>query len=336
MRRVALIAVIVCGLASVAAGDGDATWDGSYERAKRDGNEMCPVGSEPIVVSGGKFSIPWNLEVNHKRFHVGQITASVRPSGFVEGLEPKLIDPVSADALAELAPLGYTALGLRNIAGALKVKLTSKDDKRHLELRGGMCEMEWAAPLRREKVVKPAEVKAPPPLAAGAAKWDATFKNISGFRQDWRCPLDFANVVVKQGRFSLPWRVDARDHDGNDWGPMALGQIDGSIAANGKVKLRPWFSVSELPPEVAAGLDKKEATLEYVSGLVPTMTFTTSSGSRTSKLAFGKSCEYEFEDARTFKPGRSQAPSKSRRECRNDWDCASEKCEHGKCVVDDE
>jgi hypothetical protein len=34
---------------------------------------------------------------------------------------------------------------------------------------------------------------------------------------------------------------------------MTLGQIDVNVAASGKVTLRTWFSIAELPPEMATG-----------------------------------------------------------------------------------
>ena len=154
--------------------------------------------------------------------------------------------------------------------------------------------------------------------------------------------------MVKTGRFSIPWSVDAVDGRGRDYGEVALGQIDGSIAASGTVVLRTWFSVHELPPELADGRKPSEATLAYVRALAPTMTFTAKGGARRAHLAFGKQCQYDIEDAVTIarKKGRSTSTSSTRSdkprpkagngmECSSDYDCASNDCEDDRCTNGD-
>jgi hypothetical protein len=84
----------------------------------------------------------------------------------------------------------------------------------------------------------------------------------------------------------MPYTVSARSGRGVAYGDMTLSQLDGSIAADGKVTLCPWFSVSELPPEITDGRKPSEASLDYLRAFASTlaMTFTANGDARYAKL----------------------------------------------------
>src|SRR6187431_627441 len=103
---------------------------------------------------------------------------------------------------------------------------------------------------------------------------------------------EFKTLVVSHGRFTMPYTISARSGRGIDYGETTLGKIDGSIAANGKVTLRPWFSMRELPPEITDGREPSEATLDYVRAFASTltMTFTTNGAARYATLSVDNAC----------------------------------------------
>jgi hypothetical protein len=90
---------------------------------------------------------------------------------------------------------------------------------------------------------------------SGAAKWDATYSVSSGLSQDWRCPRKLESLVVAKGKFSIPWAVDARGDAG-----YPVGTIDGVIAADGKVTLRPSITVDSLPASVTSHFETKKTS----------------------------------------------------------------------------
>jgi hypothetical protein len=303
LRQLVVVGTVVCGLVGAAAAEGDASWDGRYEHTSGGGNEKCP-DAVTVVVSGGTFSFPWNVRLTDRVYRVGTIAGSVRPSGFAV-FKATLVDPLPRETQAALEDAGDTVEMLQTLASGMEL-VFSASGGRGFELTSGMCYASWssgaAQPGKHGVAGKPAKaagkpVKPPPPLGAGAPKWDATYGTVEHVTDAWWCPNydGFGSVVVKKGRFSLPWHVDGVDGHGRDWGEITLGQIVGSIAASGAVKLRPWFAVSELPPELVDGRDAKEATLAYVKAHTPTMTFTTVAGRRHTHLAFGKACSYDLE-----------------------------------------
>ena len=287
----------MCGLAGAAVAEGDASWDGHYEHTNRGGDEKCP-DPVPVVVSGGAFSFAWNVRLGDRVYHVGTIAGSVRPSGLAV-FKATVFSPLAHDTQAALEDAGDTVEELTAFAGEMSIAFSANGD-RPIDLESGMCYSRWSGGAAVGKPAKAAArpSKPPPLLAAGSPKWDATYGTLGHDTDAWWCPKydGFARLVVKKGRFSLPWHVDAIDGRGHDWGgEIALGQIDGSIAASGAVKLRPRFAVSELPPELVGGRDAKEATLAYVKAHAPTMKLTTVSGTRHMHLAFGKACSYDLE-----------------------------------------
>ena len=123
---------------------------------------------------------------------------------------------------------------------------------------------------------------APPLPASGSSKWDTTYGLGIVYTQDWRCPVDkeAKTLVVKHGRFSLPWFLSTDLADGREYQDVQIGHLDGVIAEDGKVTLRYVWTVDKLPPEVLEAIkyDKGHGTLEYVNTLVPEMTFISDAG----------------------------------------------------------
>ena len=118
--------------------------------------------------------------------------------------------------------------------------------------------------------------------AKGSAKWDSTYGLGIVYTQDWRCPIieKSKQLVVKDGKFSLPWYLSTDLSDGQKYESMEIGHLDGVIADDGKVTLRYTWTVDKLPPEVleATKYDKGHQTLEYINTLKGEMSFTSSSG----------------------------------------------------------
>jgi len=302
LARLAISAfVLTCAWRGVAIADGDAKWDGTYATDAGGGSELCPEASASVVVSSGTFSIVWNIKAGDRLVRVGRLDGAVRETGFVV-VKATLFDPLASTTRTALADMGDTPDELRTIGGEMKIVFTSDDTARTINLTSGNCYARWVAAGGEKKTTTATSsakstksvVKAPPALAAGSPKWDSTYVLNTDSANDWRCPdADaFKQLIVKKGRFSFPWRIEANDER---FGKVAIGQVDGSISASGAVKLRSWFTVTELPPELADG--HNEATLAHVRTLVPTMKFAYTNGARQTKLSFGKLCAYELEDA---------------------------------------
>lgn len=151
--------------------------------------------------------------------------------------------------------------------------------------------------------------KAPdtPLPAKGSPKWDATYGLGIFYTSDWRCPVDrgVKQLVVKNGRFSMPWLLSTDLSDGQKYEDMAIGHIDGVIGDDGKVTLRYVWTVDKLPPEVLEAIkyDKGHGTLEYINTLKGDMKFTSNSGKMnpngqglSAKLTFNNdtTCEYNY------------------------------------------
>ena len=332
----------------------DVSWDGTYVHEQRGGNELCPYNSPPVVVKNGKFSITWNLRTGDDRaYHVGVIEGTVRDSGMAI-ITAKVLDPMPAETLAVLKRMDDTVAMLHELADKMVVRFHARSE-RTIEINSGICSGRWnggAAPVAAKgaapgaKPADPTRVKPAPPLAAGASAWDASYDHTSHYANDWRCPKGTDKLIVKQGRFSIPWTVSAVSGRGQSFGDMTIGSLDGSIAASGKVKLRSAFSYSELPPEIADGRKPELATFDYVRALPPTMTFSKDGAARFAKLTFGKDCEYAFETTATFakKRGRTTSspskPSKPSRssgkpngaKCYFNSECESNDCDDDRCV----
>jgi hypothetical protein len=147
MRRTPLIATVgmaICVLGRLAAADGDATWDGSYEHLSGGGNELCPDSSETVVVSGGNFSIPWNIKLQSKLFHVGLIAGSVRASGYAK-FKATLLDPLPAGVIAALRAVDDSPEQLEKIASEMRLTFVARQ-KRNIQLSSGVCYAGWDAP----------------------------------------------------------------------------------------------------------------------------------------------------------------------------------------------
>jgi hypothetical protein len=54
-----------------------ASWEGSYPLAHEGGGGLCPSGTGTLVVSSGKFSLPYNIG----KLNVGRIEGTVQPDG---------------------------------------------------------------------------------------------------------------------------------------------------------------------------------------------------------------------------------------------------------------
>jgi hypothetical protein len=245
-----------------------------------------------------------------------------------------------AEAMAALKQMDDDVDKLKSIANDLHVAFASHHDRTIELTTGGDCSTSWHGDpavkgAKLSKQEKPTPLKPQAPLAAGSSKWDMEYVNTSAYSDDWRCPkTDFAMLVVSKGRFSIPYTVEAMDGRGHQYGDTTLGQIDGSIAASGKVTLRTSFSITELPPEIANGRKADEATLDYVRAFVPTMTFSTHGAARLVELTYGHTCEIKFESKSTFKQGRSVSPPARKAEgasCSRDSECKSDNCTSGHC-----
>jgi len=369
--RWTVVSVLVLGVATAHAG-GDTNWDGTYEKASGGGYAYCPDATAPVTVSGGKFSIPWNAKLS-KTFRIGTIEGSVRPSGLAV-FKATLSDPMPADAKAALESDGDKLEELQRIASEMKLSFSGHGG-REIRLSAGMCYASWSSGPAPADAAKPkstksaSAVKAPPPVAAGSRDWDTTYKVVNHYGEGWWCPEAdaFEKIAVTNGRVAIPWQIESRSY-----GAIAIGEIDGTIAANGSVKLRPWSSVSELPPELAEGRPAKEATLSFVTAVPPKMTFSRSGGVRVAQLSFGKTCEYGFasgdtvaekkappagsgsssskgSSSKTSSTSTGTSPSKSSpppppapkkgkgngAECTYASECASDHCNYGKCTSGD-
>jgi hypothetical protein len=335
--------VVLCALGRVVAADADVNWDGTYAVGDAGGGELCPhsVEHSSMVVANSTFSIVWNIRSSDDRLiRVGTIDGSVRPSGFAT-VKATLLQPMPAAAMAALKQMDDDVDKLKAIANDVHIVFQSHHDRTIELTAGGDCSLGWhaeeaakgAKPQKQEQGTK----SKPPALTAGSAKWDMTYVNTSGSSQDWRCPkIDFKDLVVSKGRFSFPYVIEARDGHGHDYGDVTLGQIDGSIAANGKVTLRTWFSVTELPPEIADSRKADKVILDYVRAFIPTMTFSTHGAARLGDMTYGNdACEIQFESKSTFKQGRSVAPSRKGNAdgatCSRDSECKSDNCTSGHC-----
>jgi hypothetical protein len=143
--------------------------------------------------------------------------------------------------------------------------------------------------------------------AKGSPKWDGTYGVGRALVGDWRCPRDqeIKQLVIKNGRFTLPWFLSTDQADGNKYEDMQIGHLDGAIADDGKVDLRYVWTVDKLPPEVleVQKYDAQHATLAYINTLAGTMKFKSNSGKMNpsgqgleAMLVFDndENCEYQF------------------------------------------
>jgi hypothetical protein len=297
-----MVVSMVVVSSALAHGDGDANWDGTYERASGGGYAFCPDATAPVVVTNGKFSIPWMAKLP-KLVRLGTIEGSVRPSGLAV-FKATITEPMPADVKAALDGDGDNVEDVKALAGEMKLSFGGHGG-RTINLSAGTCYASWTSGPAKAKQDGGA-AKRPSPVAAGSPSWDTSYQMTSHSAASWWCPRAdaFETVTVTKGRVSIPWRAESRDY-----GDIELGQIDGSIAASGSVKLRPWMAVSELPPELAAGRPDKEATLSFVTAIAPKMTFFRHGGVRGAHLAFGKTCEYELESDDRVVEKKTAAPS---------------------------
>jgi len=328
MRKL-LALVVACALGRIAWADGDTPWDGTYINDDDDDGPtyLCPHPLS-VDVRNGAYSFAWTINTgNDKPIRVGTISGSVRASGLAS-TKATLLDPLPADALAALRQLDERVDKLRSAAASMTVAFDKNVRQRSLHLSDVNCSADWvndgpapAAPAVKGDTVTAKvggklgptkKLKPPPPLPAGAPKWDTVYVPTSSSSEDWRCPRqEFKALVVSKGRFTIPYTVDARSGRGATYGATTLGQIDGSIAVTGKVALRTWFSVSELPPEITDGREPSESTLDYVRAFGLEMTFSTNGNERHARLSAGDDCEILLESKSTFKPAR---PKRSRLE----------------------
>src|SRR3569623_1161571 len=100
-RRLVMVGIVLGGFAGVAGAEGNVNWDGRYEPGSSGGTEKCPAASEAVVVSGGRFSFPWNVKLD-RTYRIGTIAGSVRPSGRAV-FKATVADPLPADARVALA-----------------------------------------------------------------------------------------------------------------------------------------------------------------------------------------------------------------------------------------
>ncbi len=141
----------------------------------------------------------------------------------------------------------------------------------------------------------------------GSSKWDGTYFRGTNYTQDWRCPTAEAlkKLVIKDGKFSLPWFLSTDLADGQKYEDVQIGHFDGVVADDGKVTFRYVWTVDKLPPEVleAVKYDKGHATLEYISTLTAEMQFVADRGKMNpsgqgvkTKLMFDgdNNCYYDY------------------------------------------
>jgi len=360
----------------MARADDRSRWDGTYTHDSRSGDELCPYKSPDVVVKNGEFSIVWNVRAGDARpIQVGVIHGTVRPSGMVI-VDAKVFNPMRADSRAVVEEMGDSVDELKKLAADFSIRFEARDIRTMSLSSPAACSGHWngTAPTDKDagtaKVITDAKVKPAPALAAGSSTWDAIYVHTGSYSTDWRCLKAVDKLTVKQGRFSIPWRLDARNGRGESFGEMVIGSLDGSIPATGKTKLRTWFSVNELPPEIAAGRTPA-ATLDTVRALAPTMTFATEGSSRKARLTFGDTCELLFaamsapstahvsssgplkkpattapkvsvpsKPSAPSKPSKPSAPSKppprpagkkNGAECTLSSDCASHNCDDDRC-----
>ena len=284
MRVVLVIGLtVLCRLASA-----NPSWDRVYEIEARGGDWVCPDPKMSLVVSKGRFTIPWFVTYNEKkRVDIGKISGTVRESGLVVDVKSTLIPALPEEVDADRRIVD-------RIVGDMKIRFAQRPDKLEVELNAGNCYVRWIAKYagdleskpRTEKVDKVDKLPPPAPLRGkGAATWNGTYKQRSSYRDDWRCMHadSVGKLVVTNGRFSIPWLLD-----GGGSSRVKVAQLDGVIAANGSVKLRMSPSVKELPPEISNGAPKGENTLAHLAKATPTVKFLAEKGGRLAEIKFGK------------------------------------------------
>jgi len=322
MQRL-LTLVVACALCRIAWADGDTAWDGTYTNNDEGPTYLCPHPLS-VAVRNGAYSFAWTINTgDDKPIRVGTISGSVRASGLAS-TKATLLDPLPADALAALKQIDEPVDKLTSAASTMTIAFDKTVVHRALHLSDVTCSADWVndapAPVapttaKRDTVTaKPTKkLKPPPPLPAGAPKWDTVYVPTSSSSQDWRCPKqEFKELVVSKGRFTIPYTVDANSGHGVTYGETTLGQIDGSIAATGKVTLRTSFSVSELPPEITDGREPSKSTLDYVRAFGLKMTFSTNGNERHASLSAGNDCEILLESKSTFKPAHLATSAKTK------------------------
>jgi hypothetical protein len=198
MGRRLLVTVAMCTVGGVARADGDVDWNGSYRGEASGGTEMCPTSDVPVVVAGGKFAFAWTVKLDDKRFRIGTIEGTVKPSGAAV-VKARLSSPLPADAKAALEAAEDNAAALQTAANEMTMQF-SLNDTRSIALGSGQCYARWgggpdptrhAAPAEAEPSenpaakparhaakhvtkTKPAAKAAPKPVATPAPKPVAT------------------------------------------------------------------------------------------------------------------------------------------------------------------
>ncbi len=307
-------------------------WNGTYEPGARSGGGLCP-NKTPVVVAGGKFSIPWIVDTGSGFVEIGRIDGTVRETGFAE-LKINLVSPLPKKV--------GDGKELKELTDEMTVRFKESRRNRTLVLAtANMCAIDFGAgksddkPSRSEDapMTKPAKpFKAPPPVPTGSTKWDMTYGNYGSSIGDWRCPSSKAfPITVKQGRVTFPYALDS-----THYGTFIIGQVDGTVAADGKVKLR-VTTVDELPTELA---DDKH-TIADLRAFTGTMTFMSEARGRKAKLVFGSepACSHEFiakdytSDTRPPDPVKPRLPNGQR--CSSDSDCITSNCNSQRCASRD-
>ncbi len=139
-----------------------------------------------------------------------------------------------------------------------------------------------------------------PPPAAGADRWDATYKQRAHASTDWRCfdPGALDTLAVLHGHFTIPWNVHVTRTDGSGDVSVPVGRIEGTVAADGSAVAHATFTVQSLPPDVAAmarASGAGQATIAYLKAAAPTLALSLEAGARRAHLALGSACTIDFD-----------------------------------------
>ena len=99
----AAAAHVLCAWPVAADPQGASVWDRTYvHTGKWDGQWPCLAAEQDVVVANGRFSIPWDIQVEDKPVTVGHITGIVRPSGLTEDVAVTFVNPFPASVVMAL------------------------------------------------------------------------------------------------------------------------------------------------------------------------------------------------------------------------------------------
>ncbi len=345
VQKLPLVVALLAGVASADPVVPD--WNGTYKNdGGNGGGELCPhTEGAPLTIVNNAFSIDWKIHgPDNSLIHVGTLEGTVRPSGMTT-VTAKLVEPMSRKLVAILEQMQDSPEKLRALAKDSHANFTYVDDSHRREMTlasSGDCTTTWLSTAKvSTKAVAITPTPAPAlkvsPLPAGSSAWDQTYLRQGGLINDWRCPAAGdvrEHTRVSKGRFSFPYQIQAWDGHGHSLGFVTLGQVDGSIAANGTVKLRTTLSIDALPPELTSG--KADATLDSVREYMATGTMKFTRDTKNKKemyaeLEFGPQCIYYFQDLGTFVPGHSGTQETNGNRCKRDRDCESDNCDNSVC-----